>query len=385
VIATGAAREGPQPEREELHRLISLGRLSAGVTHDLRNFVTALDGYARSAAERLSEDHPAFADVCEIRRIAERSAALLRQLLAFSRRRPREVMVVDLNGAVEGMARMLRRLLGEDVRVSLALSPALGRIEADLAQVEQVILNLAVNARDAMPTGGELRIETCPLPGGGPLPGPGVRLRVSDTGVGMPPEVLSRIFDPFFTTKPDGAGTGLGLAIVQEAVADSGGRLRVESTVGGGTTFEIDWPVRPEGLGGPAGTPAEVEVAGGMETVLVVEDDAAVRTVLSRDLRRRGYAVLEAAGGEEALGIADEHAGAVHALVTDLVMPEMSGRDLAVFLTEARPELKVLYVTGQEDHVLVHQLREHQPGALLEKPFPPQDLARRLRDLLDRG
>jgi CheY-like chemotaxis protein len=387
VSATAHPPQGPSPDLGELQRLTGLGRLVAGVTHDLGNFVTALDGYAGAVAERLSEDHPAFADICEIRRIAERSAGLVRQLLAFSRRRPRQVVVVDLNATVEGMVRMLGRLLGEDVRVSLALAPELGRIHADLAQVEQVILNLAVNARDAMPAGGELRIETCLVAGGTPeaedLPArPHARLRVRDTGTGMPPEVLARIFDPFFTTKGEGAGTGLGLAIVKEAVADSGGRLRVKSAVGGGSTFEIDWPALPEGSTEPDDEP-EAEAADGTETVLVVEDDDAVRTVLCRDLRRRGYSVLEAAGGEQALGIAEEHAGPVHALVTDVVMPEMNGRDLAVFLAESQTQLKVLYMTGQDDHLLVRQLREHQPGAILEKPFKLQELARRLRDLLD--
>ena len=386
----GPARDEASPVQADLRRLASLGRLVAGVAHDLRNFVMALDGYAQSAGERLPEDHPSRTDLQEIRRIGERCGGLLRQLLAFSRRQPREVVVVDLNAAVDGMARLLRRLMGEDIRLSVAPAPALGRIHADLAQVEQVILNLSVNARDAMPSGGELKIETCAVVGGTPEtaglpPGRYARLRVSDTGVGIPPEALSRIFDPFFTTKAEGMGTGLGLAIVQEAVAESGGRLRVDSTAGRGTTFEIDWPALPEALAEAPGAPAAAEAAGGTETVLVVENDDAVRAVLGQDLQRRGYTVLEAAGGMQALRIAEEHDGDIHALVTDVVMPEMSGRDMAVFLSEAWPRLVVLYITGQENHLLVQQLREHQPDALLEKPFPPQELARRLRERLDRS
>jgi CheY-like chemotaxis protein len=298
------------------------------------------------------------------------------------------VVVVDLNAAVEGMARMLRRLLGEDVRVSLALAPELGRIHADLAQVEQVILNLAVNARDAMPAGGELRIETCPVAGGAPeaadLPArPHARLRVRDTGTGMPPEVLARIFDPFFTTKGEGAGTGLGLAIVKEAVADSGGRLRVKSAVGGGSTFEIDWPALPAGSTEPDDEPA-AEAADGTETVLVVEDDDAVRTVLCRDLRRRGYSVLEAAGGEQALGIAEEHARPVHALVTDVVMPEMNGRQLAEEASRRRPDLKVLFTTGYTRNAIVHNGMLDHGVSLIGKPFTLEQLARKVAEVLGR-
>jgi CheY-like chemotaxis protein len=328
--------------------------------------------------------------VAAIRDAGERAAALTRQLLAFSRKQLLEPKVLDLNDVVAGSEKILRRLIGEDVVLATVLDPALPKVRVDPSQIEQVILNLVVNARDAMPSGGHLYIETCvdvlaALPSNGheeTPSGPFVRLSVRDTGCGIPPEVKPRIFDPFFTTKGPGRGTGLGLATVYGIVKQSGGWIDVSSEVGAGTSFDVYLPtVEAEHGAGPAHrSSSSVE---GRETILLVEDDAAVRVLTREALERFGYRVLEAEGGREALSVAAAHQGAIELLITDIVMPEVGGRELAESLVAQRNDLKVLYVSGYtEDTVLRHGIAE-ATSAFLQKPFTLLALAKRAREILD--
>jgi signal transduction histidine kinase len=398
AIAAAAVRG----ERRELgaqlqqsQKMEAVGRLAGGVAHDFNNMLTAILG----SVELLLGDTGAAARGREeleiIREAATRAQDLIRQLLAFSSRQVLRPAVLDLNHLVGNVGKMLRRVIGEDVHLSTTLATDLGAVRADPGQLEQILVNLAVNARDAMPGGGELTIATTeveydldhPPPISrdrlAPPPGPYVVLQVSDTGVGMSHEVLAHLFEPFFTTKPRGRGTGLGLATVYGIVHQSGGHIMVESAPDRGATFRIYLP-RVDGpldaLPGPGEIRAPVT---GTETVLLTEDDPLVRLLARTVLERAGYAVLAAAGGKEALILADDHRGPIHLLLTDVVMPEMSGRELMHHLAERRPEVKVLYVTGySEDAVAQHGVLD--PGtAFLPKPFTPEVLTRKVREVLD--
>jgi CheY-like chemotaxis protein len=319
----------------------------------------------------------------------ERAAGLTAQLLAFSRKAILEPKVLDLNEVVSQSAKLLRRLIGEDITLATALAPGLDRVKADPTQVEQVILNLAVNAKDAMPRGGKLTIEThgirlreedAALYPDLPL-GRYVLLAVSDTGVGMTEEVKTRLFEPFFTTKEQGKGTGLGLAVVHGAVKQSGGRVDVYSELGIGTTFKI---LLPAVVGATGPQSQNVGLAPrGAETVLLVEDEAGVRRFGRLALETQGYTVLEASGGEEALRIAERHAGPIHLLVTDVVMPRMGGRELAETLHARNSGLRVLYVSGYTDDAVVRHGIVEATDAFLQKPFTPLALARKVRSVLD--
>src|SRR5204862_2180346 len=315
---------------------------------------------------------------------AEGAAALTRQLLAFSRQQVLEPKILDLKAAVTGTEKLLKRLIGEDIQLTTALAPDLGAVKADPGQLEQIIINLAVNARDAMPAGGRLTIEAANMEMGevyvrGHAPaGPGryVMLAVSDTGIGLDEQTKARIFEPFFTTKESGKGTGLGLATVYGIVKQAGGFILVYSEPGRGTTFKVYLPRVDEPAEPADARPALAEVRGGTETVLVVEDAASVRLVTRQVLERYGYTVLEAPTGDMALRLAAKHHGPIHLLLTDVVMPGLSGRQLAGQLSLLRSEMKVLYVSGYADTV--------EPGAAyLQKPFAPEALARRVRDVLD--
>jgi PAS domain S-box-containing protein len=374
----------------QAQKMEAIGRLAGGVAHDFNNLLTAIFGYVDLLREDLPEGSSARQDTEEIRKAAERAAALTRQLLAFSRQQVLEAVIVNVNDLVEEFDKMLRRLIGEDVELRAALAPDLANVRADPGQLQQVLMNLVVNARDAMPTGGKLLIETAnadlteeyaelhqPV-----IPGAYVMLAVSDTGVGMDADTRARIFEPFFTTKEKGRGTGLGLSTVYGIVKQSGGYIWVYSEPGHGTTFKVYLP-RVDAPAHPVAQPREARTLAGTETILLAEDDEMLRPLAKGLLRKLGYIVLEAPSAEEALGAAAGHDGPIHLLVADVVMPGASGRELARRLAASRPETKVLYVSGYTDDAIVrHGLLD--PGlAFLQKPFTPDTLARKVREVLD--
>ena len=372
----------------EAQRLEAVGRLAGGVAHDFNNLLTIILGFTETLLEGLPAGDERRANAEQIRAAGRRAADLTQQLLAFGRRQVLRTQVLDLNAVLMEMRDILQRLVGEQIEV--AISPVAGPclVRADRGQIEQVILNLALNARDAMPGGGRLGIVTrrvVPAAGGLDDPaGRGLLLAVSDTGSGMSPEVQSHIFEPFFTTKEVGQGTGLGLATVHGIVTQSGGRIEVNSTPGEGTTFRVFLPGAADGAGREAAalTPAPTE-SRGEETVLLVEDEGAVRGLIAETLRRRGYRVIEAADGDQAIDTAHGYAGVIHLLVTDLVMPGMTGRELARFLTHERRGLRVLFISGYSDQRAEPRGGEGASEAFLQKPFTPVVLARHVRQVLD--
>ncbi len=375
----------------QAQKMEAIGRLAGGVAHDFNNLLTAITGYTELVLSGLAPDAPQRRDLGEVQKAAERAAALTRQLLAFSRQQVLQPRVLDLNAVVADVEQMLRRVIGEDIGVVVVAGPALWPVRADPGQLGQVLLNLAVNSRDAMPEGGTLTIETANLELDGAYvrrhaavrPGPYVMLAVSDTGVGMDAEIQARIFEPFFTTKEHGKGTGLGLATVYGIVKQSGGHIWVYSEPGRGTTFKIYLPRAEDDGERPAPAASTAGPAGGSETVLLVEDEEGVRTLASRVLAAAGYTVLEARDAGEALAINRRHDGPVALLLTDLVMPGASGTDLAARLAAERPDLKVLYMSGYTgDATVRHQILQPHT-AFLEKPFTPAALARKVRDVLD--
>ena len=373
----------------QAQKMEAVGRLAGGVAHDFNNLLTVILSYSDLLLEDLPPEIPDRADVAEIRKAAVAASSLTRQLLAFSRQQVLEPRVLDVNTVVASTEKLLTRLLGEDVSLTTTLAAALGAVKVDPGQLEQIIMNLAVNARDAMPRGGRLSIETANVEmdesyvHGHPLARPGhyVMLAVSDTGTGMDAATQARIFEPFFTTKEAGKGTGLGLATVYGIVRQSSGFIWVYSEPGHGTSFKIYLPRVDEPVS-PAGAPAP-QVVGGSETVLVVEDVAAVRAVTRQMLERQGYCVLEAANGATALSLARQHHSAIHLLVTDVVMPEVSGRELADQLVQLRPDMKVLFMSGYTDDAVVRHGILQEGIAYLQKPFTPDTLARKVRAVLD--
>jgi signal transduction histidine kinase/ActR/RegA family two-component response regulator len=369
----------------------AVGRLAGGIAHDFNNILTAILGTTQLLQRELGPEAPHYADVEEIRRAAERAADLTRQLLAYSRRQVLAPRVLDLNAVVRGLDHMLRRLIGEDVELINVLAQQLAPVRADPGQVEQVIVNLAINARDAMPRGGKLTIETANIdldaafarahPGA--IPGSYVQLRVDDTGAGMDAETRAHLFEPFFTTKSVGKGTGLGLATVYGIVKQSGGYISVDSEPGRGTVFAIFLPRTTGTPEPPAGPQSPGQPARGTETILFVEDEETVRTLSVRALRRLGYQVLAAPGGTDALLVAKGHKGLIHMVLTDVVMPGLGGRELVRQLAVMRPEMKVLYISGYSDEAIT-QHGVLDPGtAFLQKPFTPDRLASKVREVLD--
>jgi PAS domain S-box-containing protein len=359
---------------EQLHhsqRLEAVGRLAGGVAHDFNNLLMVITGYSHMLLDAMHPSDPARLDLEQVVKASERATDLTRQLLAFSRRQGVRASLVDLNALVREMDRMLRRVLGEEIELCVNLDPQLKAVSADAGQIEQVILNMAVNARDAMPGGGNLTLETrnaatpardC------------VTLTVRDTGIGMDAPVLSRIFEPFFTTKEH--GTGLGLATSYGIIKENGGDLRVESAPGKGTTFRIELPVAAQ----PADQlemAAKAKAANGTETILLVEDQDGVRRVVETMLKRHGYHVLSSASSKDALAAADQHSGVIHLLITDMVMPGMSGRKMAECLVERRPNMKVLYVSGYGDAAI-----SASDAYFLQKPFSTEELATKVREML---
>jgi PAS domain S-box-containing protein len=378
VISDLTERKRLEEQVRQAHKLEAIGRLAGGVAHDFNNLLTVIIGYTELAQAAGSDRAPSSLYLQEVKRAAERAAALTRQPL-----------VLDLNAVVQGAEKLLRRLIGEHIRLDTVLDPALPRIKADPSQIEQVIVNLAVNARDAMPQGGQLTLQTMRV-GADEVNVPDllpaaslVLLQVSDTGHGMDESTLAHLFEPFFTTKGVGQGTGLGLATVHGIVEQSGGRIQVVSEPGRGTTFQIYFRGEEEMEAAPEAPPSLAPAPRGTETVLVVEDEEAVRKVALLALRRSGYTVLEAANGVEALQLGERHPGPIHLLVTDLVMPQMSGRQLAQQLTSHVPDLRVLYLSGYTDDTAVRQEVEQEGGAYLQKPFTPAGLAWKVREVLD--
>jgi two-component system, cell cycle sensor histidine kinase and response regulator CckA len=373
-------------------KMEAVGQLAGGVAHDFNNLLTAILGYANLMLDELPPQDPLRNDLEEIRSAGDRAASLTRQLLAFSRRQMLQPQVVDINTLVTGMQKLLRRLVTEHVEVVAALAPNLMPVRVDPSSIEQVLVNLAVNARDAMPQGGRLTIETANVDLDAafakihvPLePGRYVMIAVGDTGQGMDEATRTRIFEPFFTTKEQGKGIGLGLATVYGIVKQNGGYIWVYSEVGHGSVFKVY--LLPADVASATHGATRDDAAGrkslGWETVLLVEDEDAVRVLAREVLRRNGYVVLEARHGIDALRIAERHPDDIHLMITDLVMPHMAGSELAKRLSAARPGMKVLYMSGYTDHEVMH--RDLTPGAaFVQKPFTPEVLARQVRHVLD--
>jgi PAS domain S-box-containing protein len=360
--------------QEQLHhsqRLEAVGRLAGGVAHDFNNLLMIITGYSQMLLDAMHPSDPARLDLEQVVKASERASDLTRQLLAFSRRQGVRASLVDLNALVREMDRMLRRMLGEDIEFVPKLAPDLKAVRADPGQIEQVILNLVVNARDAMPRGGRLVLETC---NASEPPRESVSLCITDTGTGMDGPVLSRMFEPFFTTKEH--GTGLGLATSYGIVKENGGEIRVDSVVGKGTTFCIDLPVAHQNAD-LLEKPLAKEVVRGSETILLVEDEDGVRRVVEAMLTRNGYDVLPFASSKDALAAAVQHEGVIHLLITDVIMPGMNGPVMAESLLEERPNMKVLYVSGYGD---ISPANGH--AHFLQKPFSNEELATKVRELL---
>jgi signal transduction histidine kinase/CheY-like chemotaxis protein len=386
-----ALRESENQLRQA-QKMEAVGQLAGGIAHDFNNLLMVIQGDSDLIRRKIPEDHPLRRNVDGIREASQQAAALTRQLLAFSRKQVLAPKVLDLNGIVGGMQAMLQRLLGETIHLVFVPRPDLGYVKADPGQLEQVIMNLVVNARDAMPDGGRLTMETghleldtaTALGHGEATAGHYVALAVTDTGTGMDAATRARLFEPFFTTKEPGRGTGLGLSTVYGIVRQSGGHIWVHSEPGQGTTLKICLPVVAEE---PEREAPPLEAVGGgrrgAETVLLVEDAPRVREVVREILEMNGYRVLEAKHGQDAIELTERHKGSIQLMVTDVVMPQMSGRELAQHLARTRPDMRVLFMSGYTDNAIVrHGVLE--PGtAFLSKPFTPDALAAKVREVLD--
>jgi len=373
----------------QLQKLEAVGRLAGGLAHDFNNLLTVIMGHSQVLLSEMGPDHPLRGRVEEMQKAGDRARVLIRQLLAFSRKQPSGARVQSLNATLRNVETMLRRLIGADIELTLRLSATDLRIKADPALVEQIVMNLVVNARDAMPTGGRLTIETAsaeldhqpryhvnPLP-----PGEYVKLSVSDTGSGMSSEVQEHMFKPFFTTKEEGKGTGLGLSTVFGIVTESDGGLDVISESGVGTRFDVYLPRVASEIEAPIDENVPLQSVEGHETILLVEDEEDVRILIRDELRKLGYRIVEARNGVEACLVATPHIGKLKLLLTDIVMPGMSGTELARHLRVIKPELKLLFISGYTDDVGIGA--GDPASAYLQKPFTPEALASSVRELLD--
>ena len=378
-----------EQQLRQSQKLEAVGRLAGGVAHDFNNLITAISGYAELGLRRIEQTDPLARNLGEIHKAAERAASLTRQLLAFGRKQVLKPRVLDLAGAVEQVEDLLRRLMGEGVELEIVAEEGSGRVRADPVQLEQVLINLVINARDAMPAGGRVTLRMRGAEVGGERPGPEepapgryVLLEVSDTGQGIGPETLPHIFEPFFTTKEVGHGTGLGLATVYGIVKQSGGHVTVESEGGRGAIFRVYLPRVDEAPQSAAAEARNASGCSGSETVLLVEDEGAIRDMLREVLSEEGYTVLSAATAEEALRAAREQPGRIHVLISDVVMPVMTGPELAARISEVRPGLKVLFMSGYTNRAVSDLVAA---GAFLQKPFPPGVLTAKVREILDRA
>ncbi len=383
-------KESLQSQLTQAQKMEVVGQLAGGIAHDFNNLLAVILGQAGFLLnEALAE--PQRKRVESIHRAGERAAALTRKLLVFSRGQVIEPRVFDLNALILDLAKMLRRIINEDIALVTRPSADRATIRADPGQIELAIINLAVNARDAMPQGGTLTIETTTAeadPAAGPgtpgiAAGGSMVLRVTDTGTGMTEEVKAHLFEPFFTTKAPGKGTGLGLAMVHDIIKQIGGEIACESEVGRGTTFTISLPRIWAEVTAIADQWVDGDLPRGTETILLVEDDDDIREIAREILTEQGYTLLEAADGDRALRLSTGRPGPIHLLLTDVVMPGMSGRKLAEQLSATRPEMKVLYVSGHTDDVIVHSGVLHGDQAFLRKPFTPLGLTRKVREALD--
>jgi two-component system, cell cycle sensor histidine kinase and response regulator CckA len=396
VAVQGIARDVTERKQlenqlQQSQKMEAIGRLAGGVAHDFNNLLTAINGYSSLALKRLDDDSSIKPYLEEVRKAGERAANLTRQLLAFGRKQILQPLALDLNDVVSDMNKMLRRLIGEDIALTAKLAPNLKRIKADPGQIEQVLVNLVVNARDAMPQGGKLTIETanCKLDQQyalrhvGVHPGNYVMLAVSDTGVGMDEATRARIFEPFFTTKEKGKGTGLGLSTVYGIVQQSGGSIWVYSELNRGTSFKVYLPELEAAIESHQDKPEENEAPGGSETILLVEDEETVRGLAQKILEQVGYNVLSAAGGEEAVRLCNDQERRIDLLLTDVVMPEASGKEVAEHLNQLVPGIKVLFMSGYTDEAIVHHGVLDSNVEFIQKPFTPSALSKKVREVLD--
>jgi signal transduction histidine kinase/CheY-like chemotaxis protein len=380
-----------QQQLQQSQKMEAIGRLAGGIAHDFNNLLTAITGYCDLILMSLRPADPLYQHGQEIHKAAERATSLTGQLLAFSRKQVISPKLLDLNAVLADMDKMLRRLIGEDIELVTVHRSGLGIVRADPGQIEQVLLNLAVNARDAMPHGGKLTVETANIDfdesfaeqNPDVCPGAYVMLAVTDTGHGMTEDVKSRVFEPFFTTKPLGKGTGLGLATVYGIVKQNGGHISVYSEPNLGTTFKIFLPRIAQARQDPGSADALPPPRHGNETILLVEDEEVVRTLVRTVLRRHGYNVLEACHGGEALLTCEQYGDPIHLMVTDMVMPQMGGRQLAERLRPVRPNMRVLYLSGYTDDTVVRHGILESGTPFLQKPFTPEALARKVREVLD--
>ncbi len=379
-----------EEQLRNVQQLEAIGRLAGGVAHDFNNILSIIMGHGELLLGAVAGDERARNGLEQIRQAADRAASLTQQLLAFSRKQVLQPKVLDLNDAVADVQKMLSRVIGEDIELIASLHPSLVPVKADPGQVEQVLMNLAINARDAMPHGGRLRMETSNVDVGADLardldlaPGRHAMLMVADSGHGMDAATLSHVFEPFFTTKPMGKGTGLGLATVYGIVKQSGGSIQGESEIGRGTTFRIHLPAATGSTRRQQEAIVDETVARGNETILIAEDEPDLRELARIFLVGYGYTVLEAESAEQAIQIADAFAGPIDLLLTDVIMPGLSGSQLAEHILGQRPHTKIVYMTGYTDDMVV-QHKVLEPGVnLLQKPFGKDDLARKVRSTLD--
>jgi len=372
-------------------RLETVGRLAGGVAHEFNNSATAILGYSSLIIDRVQDDDELRRYAEEVHKAGQRAASVTRQLLAFSRQQILQPTMLNLNEVVADIEKMLRGLIGENIRLLTTLDPYVGVIQADSGEMEQVIVNLALNARDAMPDGGVIRIETSNVEvdrvfateNPDMTPGPHVRLRVTDTGIGLDKQTAGHIFEPFFTTKPVGKGTGLGLSTVYGTVKRSGGSILVFSEPGRGAAFEIYFPRLEQALVKPAILSPRRKADGGSETILIAEDDSSLRWLTGQILTQFGYTVLEAGDASHALALANERAGDVDILLTDVVMPGFNGRQLARQVQQFHPQIKVLLMSGYTAEIVAHQEGNEFALPFLEKPFTPEELGLKVREVLD--
>jgi signal transduction histidine kinase/ActR/RegA family two-component response regulator len=390
VLMDVTHRHQLEEQLRQAQKMEAVGMLAGGVAHDFNNLLTIISGYSQLILNNLPANDPNRQSAEQIMKAGDRAATLTRQLLAFSRRQVLQPKVLDVNRLIGTLTTMLRRLIGEDIDLRLVLRDDLGKVNADPGQLEQVLMNLVVNARDAMPRGGTLTIETVNLnldesytsTHVGVKAGPYVMIAVSDTGTGMDEATKARVFEPFFTTKAPGRGTGLGLSTVFGIVQQSGGAVDIYSSPGKGTSAKVYLPRidQAEAVESEAG---RAKLAKGTETILIAEDDEMVRSLVKETLERHGYKVLDAAGPVEAQKISDIYRGTIHLLVTDVVMPKINGRDLAARLMKRRSGMKVLYMSGYTDGAVVNSGILQKEVPFLQKPFTPGGLAEKVREVLE--